>query len=363
MSIHFRLLTEADVTSVLTMDDLIETMTSALRRFSTGRVVQPVRPTIPIADDSFFATMPAYVRGSESGPGGPGGRSGSDPDLTLKPDAAALGAKLVTVFGGNAVKGLHSHLASIVLLDPETGALLALLDGRYITEARTAAVSAVSSRLLTRKTAQSVAILGTGVQARSHLDALSRVHRLRQVTVWSPNKLHRERFVDEARITTKTATGSDPDLTPVTISATDHAGEAVVGADIIVLVTSSPTPVLESGWVKPGAHVISVGATRPTQREMDPDLVARARLFVDSRAAALVESGDVVMGIQEGRFGEDHIVAELGELIAGTAPAGRRTDAEITIFKSLGLAVEDVTAADLAYRRAVERGVGQQLKL
>ena len=205
-----------------------------------------------------------------------------------------------------------------MLLDPETGALLALLDGRYITEARTAAVSAVSSRLLARKTAQSVAILGTGVQARSHLDALSRVHRLRQVTVWSPNKLHREAFVEEAKSATESRTRSDPGLT--LRCAVDHAGEAVVGADIIVLVTSSPTPVLESGWVKPGAHVISVGACRPTQREMDPALVARARLFVDSRAAALVESGDVVMGIQEGRFGADHIVAELGELLADTAP-------------------------------------------
>jgi ornithine cyclodeaminase len=142
----------------------------------------------------------------------------------------------------------------------------------------------------------------------------------------------------------------------------DHAGEAVVGADIIVLATSSPTPVVESGWVKPGAHVISVGACRPAQREMDPVLTARARLFVDSRAAALVESGDVVLGIEDGLFTAAHIVAELGELVARTA-AGRLGDADVTIFKSLGLAVEDVTAADLAYRRAVERGVGLELML
>jgi ornithine cyclodeaminase len=267
---------------------------------------------------------------------------------------------LVTVFGANAAQGLHSHLASIVLLDARTGALLALLDGRYITEARTAAVSAVSSRLLARKTAQSVAILGSGVQARSHLEALSRVHRLRQVTVWSPNKLHRDAFIEEAQTARTAAPGSDPGLT---LKAVDHAGEAVVGADIIVLVTSSPTPVLESGWVKPGAHVISVGACRPTQREMDPALVARARLFVDSRAAALVESGDVVLGIQDGLFGADHIVAELGELLADDTIARRRGDTDVTIFKSLGLAVEDVTAAQLAYDRAVERGVGQTLTL
>lgn len=332
MSIRFRLLTETDVKAVLTMDDLIETMSAALQAYSTGGVTQPVRTVIPMeGDHAFFGLMPAFVRGAT------GANAGDS--------RAGLGAKLVTVVGSNAARGLPSHLASILLLDPETGALQALLDGRFITEARTAAVSAVSSRLLARKTSKSLAILGSGVQARSHLEALSRIHSLRQITVWSPNKLHRDAFVREAG----------------TATAVDHAGEAVVGADIIVLVTSSPAPVLEDGWVKPGAHVISVGACRPTQREMDPALVARARLFVDSRGAALVESGDVVLGIQEGRFGPDHIVAEIGELVAGAA--GRRSDSEVTIFKSLGLAVEDVTAAQLAYRRAVERGIGQELEL
>ena len=337
MSLPFRLLTEADVRAVLTMDDLIETMASALRRFSTGRVVQPVRAVIPVGvaagADAFFASMPAYVGAAENG------------------NDASLGAKLVTVFGGNAARGLHTHLATIVLLDPQTGALLALLDGRYITESRTAAVSAVSSRLLARKTAASLAILGSGVQAGSHLEALSRVHKLRQVTVWSPNAERRDGFVVRSR----------PHVGGTAIKAAEHPGEAVVGADVIVLATSSATPVLDNGWVKPGAHVISVGACRPTQREMDPALTARARLFVDSRAAALVESGDVVMGIAEGRFGPDHIVAEIGELVNGAA--ARRSDTEVTIFKSLGLAVEDVTAADLAYRRACERGIGQELML
>ena len=145
------------------------------------------------------------------------------------------------------------------------------------------------------------------------------------------------------------------------VNAVDHPGEAVVGADVVVLVTSSPSPVVENGWVKPGAHVISVGACRPTQREMDPALTARARLFVDSRAAALVESGDVILGIKDGLFSAEHIVGEIGELVNGAQ--GRRSDTEVTIFKSLGLAVEDVTAADLAYRRAVERGVGIDLTL
>lgn len=326
--ITFLLLTEADVAAVLSMDDLIEAMASALRRFSAGGAVQPVRTVIPVdGGHAFFASMPALAR---------------DPD--------ALGAKLVTVFGSNAARGLPSHLASIVLLDPETGALVALLDGRYITEARTGAVSAVSSRLLARPEASSLAIIGSGVQARSHLDALSRVHRLRQVRVWSPDAGRRRRFADEMT-----------PRAPCEVRAVERAGEAVAGADLIVLATSSPSPVLESGWVRPGAHVMSVGACRPTQREIDPALTARARVFVDSRAAALVESGDVLLGIGEGRFGPDHIVAEIGELVAG-AP-GRRDEREITIFKSLGLAVEDVTAADLAYRRASERGIGQRLTM
>jgi len=333
---RFRLLTERDVKQVLAMDDLIETMSSALKQFSTGQVTQPVRSVIPVkgaGDDAFYATMPAYVRGTAKGPA----------------ERSSLGAKLVTVFGGNAARGLHTHLASIVLLDPETGALLALMDGRYITEARTAAVSAVSSRLLAKKTATSLAIIGSGVQARSHLEALTRVHRLRQATVWSPTKAHRDRFVEE------TAGG------PVSVKAVDHAGEAVVGADVIVLATSSSTPVIENGWVKPGSHVISVGAFRPTMREMDPALVVRARLFVDSRTAALVESGDVVQGINEGRISAEHIVAEVGEVVNGAD--GRRSDTEVTIFKSLGMAVEDVTAADLAYRRATERKIGIEIEL
>jgi alanine dehydrogenase len=360
VSVRFRLLTEPDVKAVLTMDDLIETMASALERFSSAQVVQPVRPTIAIAADSFFATMPAYVRGGDKS-------EAANVGAASPASGAALGAKLVTVFGGNAARGLHTHLATVVLLDPETGALLALLDGRYITEARTAAVSAVSSRLLARATASSLAIIGSGVQARSHLDALSRVHRLKQVTVWSPQKLHRDQFVEQA----KTATGpesrlrSDRDQVAIRsdIRAVDHAGEAVVGADIIVIACSSTTPVLEDGWVKPGAHVISVGATRPNHREMDPALVARGRLFVDSREAALVEACDIVMGIQEGRFTADHIVGEIGQLLGARRAAGRTSDTEITIFKSQGMAVEDVTAADLAYRRAVERGIGTELTL
>lgn len=312
-------LSEADVRAVLSMADLIEVMESAVIAFSAGRVKQPVR-TVLETPGGFYGTMPAYIA-----------------------EPAAMGAKLVTVYHDNASKGLPSHLATIILLDPATGALLATMDGRYITEARTAAVSAVAARHLSLPDAHTLAILGSGVQARSHLEAISLVRKLTDIRCWSPTASHARKFVGDSR--------------RVPLRHAENARAAVDGADIIVLVTASPTPVISDAWVKPGACVISVGACRPNQREMDPALVARARLFVDSRAAALQESGDVVIGIKEGRFGEDHIAAELGD-VAANPNLGRTAGGQITIFKSLGMAVEDVAAADLAYRRASEMEMG-----
>lgn len=326
---RFRLLTEAQVTSLLPPADLIAAMEMALARFSAREVLQPVRTVLSVGPQkAYFGLMPAYVA-----------------------EPPQLGAKLVTVFGDNHARGLPSHLATILLLDPETGSLVALMDGRYITEARTAAVSAVSARYLARTDAATLAILGTGVQARSHLEALAAVRPLRAVRVWSPSAASRERFVSEMS-----------GRVPAALTASASAEAAVRGADLVVLVTSSPTPVVDDAWVAPGAHVISVGACRPDQREMDPALVARGRLIVDSRAAALVESGDVVLGLGEGRFDASHVGGELGDIVRG-ALAGRRSMDEVTIFKSLGMAVEDVVAADLVYRRALETGTGTELSL
>jgi ornithine cyclodeaminase/alanine dehydrogenase-like protein (mu-crystallin family) len=247
--------------------------------------------------------------------------------------APALGAKLVTVYHTNLERGLPSHLATIILMDPETGALSAILDGRYITEARTAAVSAVSVKKLARTDSSVLAILGSGVQARSHFEALAHVRRFEEVRAWSPTRANLEAFAK--------TTGARP---------MGSAEAAVRGADVIVLVTASDAPVFEDAWVKRGAHVISVGACRPHQKEMDPALVARSRLFVDSRAAAVKESGDVIAA------GEKHIVAELGE-----ASAMRQSADEITVFKSLGLAVEDVVAAHLALERAKQQNRGTSI--
>jgi ornithine cyclodeaminase len=329
MSQRFRLLTEDHVKSLLPMGDLITAMEAAVARFSSGEVLQPVRTVLTVGPTrAYFGLMPAYIE-----------------------QPARLGAKLVTVFNDNHRRGLPSHLATIVLLDPDTGALLALMDGRYITEARTAAVSAVSARHLANPGAKTMAIIGSGVQARSHLEAYAEVRAIDAVRVWSPSARSRQRFIEDMSGHVAAA-----------IQATESAEQAVRGADLVVLATSSPTPVIEDEWIAPGAHVVSVGACRPDQREMAPGLVARGRLFVDSRAAAVVESGDVVMGMAEGRFAADHLAGELGDAVLGRVQ-GRISSDQITIFKSLGMAVEDVVTADLVFRRAVETGAGTELTL
>jgi ornithine cyclodeaminase/alanine dehydrogenase-like protein (mu-crystallin family) len=311
------------------MADLIQAMSGALSGFSGGRVSQPVRTVIEVGPDrAYFGVMPAVIG-----------------------DPAAMGAKLVTVYAGNHLRNLTSHLATIILMDPDTGALVALLDGRFITEARTAAVSAVSVDRLARANAKRLAIIGTGVQANSHLEAIRLVRDISDIRVWSPNPAHCEEFADTARL-----------HTGLPVTAMSDSASAVKDADIVVLVTSSPVPVVNDEDIGPGTHICAIGACRPTQREMPSALVARAHLFVDSRDAALVEAGDIVLPIKEGAFGVDHIAGELGAVVLGQC-AGRGSDEEVTIFKSLGMAVEDVVAAQLAVERAVAAGLGTGFSL
>ena len=318
------LLTEADVRALLTMDDLIETMAAALSEFSARAVIQPLRTVLEVGQKkSFFGVMPAYM-----------------------PSRAALGTKLVTVFESNAERGLPTHLATVILLDPETGALLALMDGRYITEARTAAVSAVSVQKLARTDASVLAIIGSGVQARSHLEAIARVRPLSEIRVWSPTATRVAEFV---------ASMQPHSAAPIIAAVT--AEQAVRGASLVVLATSAREPVIRDEWVAAGAHVCAVGACRPTQREMDARLVARGALYVDSLEAALVEAGDIVLAVKDGSIDASHIRGEIGAVVGGSVK-GRSSNEELTIFKSLGMAVEDVAAAQLVYQRAISQGRG-----
>src|SRR2546430_2361156 len=227
-------LSEAEVQKSLSMSDLIAAMQPALANFSAGRVVQPVRAVIAYRPMAFFGLMPAY-----------------------DPATALVGAKLLTVLPGNLAKGLPSHQALIALFEPESGALLAVVGGRYITESRTAAVSAVSVQHLARADAGVLALIGSGAQAHSHLEALPLVRDFHEIRVWSPNRERLERFVAHA----------GPQVRP-----TASAEAAVRGAGVVVLATNSMTPVIEDAWVAPGAHVISVGACRPNEQELDPAL-------------------------------------------------------------------------------------------
>ena len=317
-------LSESDVRAVLSPAELIDAMESALAALSAGRVVQPVRTAFEIGDRTFFALMPAFDR-----------------------EHAILGAKLVSVVPANFDKGIPTHLAAISLFDTETGELTAVMDGRYITEVRTAAASAVSVRHLARADASVLAILGSGVQARSHLEALPLVRSFTEIRAWSPTPDRLQRFVADARVPVRSARTAE---------------EAVRGADVVVLATNSVTPAIDNAWVGPGAHVIAIGACRPTQQEVDPALVARAYLVVDSRAAALQESGDIVLPIRHGLFTADHVRAELGEIVSG-GKQGRSGPDEVTLFKSLGQAIEDLVAADLAWRRARQSGRGVEVQL
>ena len=317
-------LSESEVHHALPMSELIDAMQTALISYSSGEAIQPVRTAFEFGPRAFFAAMPA-----------------------CDPNSGLVGAKLVSVLMDNAAKDLPSHQALIALFDRTTGAVLAIADGRYITEARTAAVSAVSARHLARQDAHTLAIIGTGVQARSHLDALPLVRDFRDIRAWSPNRVNLQTFVATA---------------PVQVHAAASPEEAIRGADVVVLATSAVNPVLLNDWVAPGTHVIAVGACRPTQREMEGALLARARVIVDSRAAALVESGDLLMAIAEGHITANSIHAELGEVASGAKP-GREYAEQITIFKSLGLAIEDVVSAGLAYRCALADNRGVQVSL
>jgi alanine dehydrogenase len=324
------LLTEQDLARAVRMRDLIPAMRDALARFSRGEVVQPVRPTLRIEPaGGYYSVMPAHLRDERGG---------------------ALGVKSVTFFPGNAGGPHPTHLATVLLLDPATGALVALLDGRLITEMRTAAVTAVSVDLLARPDARHLAILGSGVQARSHLEAVSLVRPLESVRVWSRTAAHAEGFVR------RMAAGA-----PCPLEVAASVRDAMRGADIVVAVTAATEPITDAAWLEPGMHLCAVGSSAPDMRELDAETVARARVFVDSRASAEAEAGDLILARKEGRIGPGHIVAELGEVAAGAA--GRRTAAEVTVFKSLGLAVEDVVTARLAVSRATELGLGASVTL
>jgi ornithine cyclodeaminase/alanine dehydrogenase-like protein (mu-crystallin family) len=318
-----------EVPRLLPMPECIAAMQQAFAALARGEALNPLRQVVALrAGHGVLASMPA-----EAG------------------HLGVAGLKAITVVPGNHATPLDSHQGVVLLFEAEHGRLLAVVDATSLTAIRTAAVSGLATRLLAREDAGDLAILGSGVQARTHLEAMALVRRLRRVRVFSRQPARLEAFAKAA---------SARHALPV--EATASARDAVLGADIVCSVTSSPVPVLKGEWLAAGAHVNAVGASLPSCRELDTAAVARASLFVDRRESALSEAGDFLFPKQEGVIGDDHIKGEIGELLLGRV-TGRRSQDEVTLFKSLGLAVEDVAAAHLVYQRADDDGSGTWLDL
>ncbi|MDQ5820798.1 MAG: ornithine cyclodeaminase family protein [Actinomycetota bacterium] len=312
-------LSQAEVERLLTMPECIELMEETLVALARGELYQPLRSVVRPPDaDGFMGLMPAH-RGA---------------------GAPAFGLKVVCIFPGNPARGLDAHQGAVVLFDGETGEVRAMVNASAITAIRTAAVSAVATRALARAGARSLAILGAGVQARAHLEAMRALQEWEQIVVWS-------RTAEHAR--------------ELGVEVAPSAEEALRDTDVVCTTTTSHEPIVQRDWLKRGAHVNAVGSSIPTTRELDTQTLAAAALFVDRRESTLNESGDYLFAASDGAIGPEHIRAELGEVLAGTAE-GRRSADELTVFKSLGLAVEDLACAEFLLRRAREDGAGTEVE-
>lgn len=322
------LLSRADVGALLDPDLLREEVASALAELSAGRASMPTRIAAMVSDrDALLAAMPAYL-----------------------PKARALTAKLVSLFPRNTDR--PTHQAVIVVFDASSGTPIALMDGEAITAARTAAASALATDLLARKDVAVLAVLGTGVQARAHLHAVPRVRRFEEILVAGRDRAKAEALAAELA-------GTMP------VRAVRSFADAVSAADVVCATTHSPDPVVRRAWLGGGTHVCSVGYNT-AGREVDEDTIVDARVVVESRAAALAPppggANDLLWPIRDGRITAEHVHAELGEIVAGTRP-GRADPAEITVYKSVGVAVEDAAAAALVLRLARERRAGREIEI
>src|ERR1700754_564740 len=301
------------------MPECIELMSDALASLARGEVYQPLRTIVRPPDArGLLGLMPAYRHGEQG----------------------AFGMKAICVFPGNPSLGKDAHQGLVMLFSQETGEPLALMNASQITAIRTAAVSAVATRLLARPDASELGIIGAGVQARTHLVALASVRSIERARVACRNPEHAARLVREMQ-----------DKVPFPIEAVGSNEAAVRDADIVVTATSAHEPVLKRTWLADGAHINAIGTHSPQSREIDTDTMAAARIFVDRRESALNEAGDYLLAAQEGAVTPDSIVAEIGDLVIGRKQ-GRTSPAEITLFKSLGLAIEDVVCADYLFRKA-----------
>ncbi len=323
------LLTEDDVKAVLTMADTVEVTEEAFRQYTLGTVQVPLRIGVKIpAHNGFHGVMQAYVGG----------------------DTDALAVKTGSMYRDNPTKhDLPGIILYVMLYDPTNGSLLALMGGNHLTAMRTAAVCGVATKYLARNDSQVLGLFGAGVEGRTQILAIHEVRPLKKVKVFDPVPGKAASLAEEMA----TAAG-------IEIAAVDDPQEAVVGCDVVSATSSATTPVFEGKWLEDGTHVNAIGSHAPDVQELDSDTVVRAKMVVDSKEAVLAEAGDLIVPIKEGRIAEDHVYAELGELITG-AKKGRSSGSEITLFKSVGLALQDAAAAAKTYQMAREKGVGTEV--
>lgn len=314
-------LSEHDVRELLDMESCVEAMEEVLAALARGELHNPLRSIARApGSETLLGLMPSYRGGA----------------------APAYGLKEIVVVPSNPARGLDTHMGSVLLHDGETGELVAVLNASPITEIRTAAVSGVATRALARRDAERVAILGAGAQARGHVHALRAVLDDPEIRIWSRRLEEAEALAAE--------TGA---------SVAPSVDAALFGAEVVCTTTAATEPILEHRWLAPGAHVNAVGSCFPTTRELDTETVAAASFFTDRRESCLNEAGDYILAAAEGAVGPEHIKAELGEVLAGIHP-GRESEDELTVFESLGIAVEDLASAELIVRRARERGLGTE---
>jgi len=318
-------LSHDDVATLLPIPDCIELMSEALSALARGEVTNPLRSVVrPDGTRHFFGLMPAY-------------RGGGNPAYALKE---------VCIFPDNPKRGLDAHQGAVLLHSAEDGQVLAVMNASAITAIRTAAVSGLATRVLARDDAAELAIVGTGVQAKAHLEAMAAVMDIERARIAGRSRAKAEAFVAE--------------LSPkysFRMEAAAGAEDAVRGADVIVTATNSAEPVIRRDWIKLGSHINAVGSCSPRMRELDTDTVVASTFFVDRRESALNEAGDYLIPASEGAVGPGHIRAELGQLLIGEE-LGRSFPEEITVFESQGIAIEDLAAAQFLYRKAIENGAG-----
>jgi len=323
------LVNQCEVAEWLPMHECIDVMTDAFKMLASGNTILPLRPIMWLPERvGALAMMPAYMK-----------------------DINALGLKVLTLFPGNHGTQYDSHQGAVLLCEATHGCLLAIMDATAITAIRTAAVSELATKLLAREEAHDLAILGTGTQARTHLEAMLLARKITRVRVWSRNAEHARKFAEH-----------ESQRYHIKIEAVEIAHEAIIGADIICTTTAAKEPIVLGEWLTPGAHINAVGACTPITRELDTNAMLKAHLIVDRRESALNEAGDFLIPRKEGVIDDNHIRGELGEILLGQIH-GRTSPEQITLFKSLGLAIEDLASAHHIYTKMAEKSAGTWIEL